>query len=361
MTHADKPQSRLIDLLLRQLFRLDGSDLHLTSHQSPRIRVHGKVRRTVDDPLSPEDVFELIHQTMDERRQSIYRENQDVDYGYEIPDLARFRVSAFVTRSGPSVVFHRIADEIKSVSELGVPEVTLKFTEFDAGLVLVTGPTGSGTSTTVAALLDHINCTKRQHVVTIEDPIEFVHSNKKSVFTQREVGVDSESFASALRAATRGDPDVIMVGELRDKETIGLAVTAAEMGFLVFATLHTNSAAKTVDRIVDGCPEEQQNEIRTKLASTLKGVCAQLLLPRQDRRGRIPVNEILLSTPGLANMIREGNSPKIVSLIESGRGQGMQLMDNSIVQRYEQGAISAKTATLYLTQKQRLHGFQKIA
>ncbi len=361
MTPADTIQTRLIDGYLRQLYQIDGSDLHLTANQPPKMRVHGKLEPTKDAPVGAEEVMRLILETMDERREAIYRQQQDVDYGYDIADLARFRVSAFMTRSGPAVVFRRIADEIKSLSELGVPEVALKFTEFDAGLVLVTGPTGSGKSTTVAALLDHVNRTSRRHVVTIEEPIEFVHSNKKSVFTQREVGVDSESFASALRAATRGDPDVIMVGELRDEQTIGLAVTAAEMGFLVFATLHTNSAAKAVDRLVDGCPEEQQNEIRAKLASTLKGVCAQLLLPHRDGRGRVPVNEFLFSAPGLANMIREGSSTKIVSMIESGRGQGMQLMDDSIVKRYEEGAITAETATLYLTQKQRLHGYQRVA
>jgi len=222
----------------------------------------------------------------------------------------------------------------------------------------VTGPTGSGKSTTLAAILDHINVNMKRHIVTIEEPIEFVHKNKKSFFTQREVGVDTESFAAALRGASREDPDVVLVGELRDTETIGLAITAAEMGNLVFATLHTNTAAKTVDRIIDVFPEDQQNQIRIMLSVTLKGVCAQLLLPKKDGKGRVPVNEILRGSFGLGNIIREGNIGKIVSVIESGRGEGMQLMDDSILQHYQDGSISGETAYLFAQQKQR---FQKIA
>ncbi len=350
-----------IDMYLKKLFQVNGSDLHLTSMQRPKVRIHGRLQPLDRGVLHPDTVLTLINDTMDERRQVTYRASHDVDYGYEVADVARFRVSAFVTRTGPAAVFRRIDDEIKTVPELGIPDVTLEFTKFDAGLVLVAGPTGCGKSTTVAALLDHVNRTQRQHIITIEDPIEYVHANQKSVFTQREIGADASSFASALRAATREDPDIILVGELRDTESIGMAVTAAEMGFLVFATLHANSAAKAVDRIVDGCPEEQQNEIRTKLATTLRGVCAQLLLPRRDRRGRVPVNEILMPTPGLENIIRDGNAAKIVSLIEAGRGRGMQLMDDAILQQYEQGVISAETATLYLTNKQRLPTAQKVA
>ncbi|HVR76593.1 MAG TPA: PilT/PilU family type 4a pilus ATPase, partial [Planctomycetota bacterium] len=268
--------------------------------------------------------------------------------------VARFRVACFRTRKGPAAVFRLIPEEITPLSKLGVPEVVLRYTHLRSGLILVTGPTGSGKSTTLAAILDYINVNQKKHIVTIEEPIEFVHKNKKSFFTQREVGVDTDTFAAALRASSRLDPDVILVGELRDPETIGLAITAAETGYLVFATLHTNSAAKTVDRIIDVFEEEQQNQIRLMLSVTLKGVCAQQLLPMKDGKGRVPVNEILMGSTGLANNIREGSVAKIVSIIETGRGDGMQLMDDSILERYKQGMISAETAFLFGHHKQRL-------
>jgi twitching motility protein PilT len=342
-----------IDAYLRKLDELDGSDLHLSSKVPPKVRIHGRLQSLDEPPLDPVRLGDMIQEILDERRAKIYRERNDVDLAYEIPGMARFRVAAFRTRSGPAIVFRYIPEEVQPLSKLGVPEVILKYTELNSGLVLVTGPTGSGKSTTLAALLDYINVNKRKHIVTIEEPIEFVHSNKKSFFTQREVGVDTESFAAALRAATREDPDVILVGELRDSETISMAITAAEMGFLVFATLHTNSAAKTVDRIIDVFPEEQQNQIRVMLSVTLKGVCAQLLLPMANGKGRVPVNEVLMGSFGLGNIIREGSVGKVVSLIESGRGEGMQLMDDSILQRYKDGLISADTAYLVAQQKQR--------
>ena len=228
----------------------------------------------------------------------------------------------------------------------------LEYTELNSGLILVTGPTGSGKSNTLASLFDYINTNQKKHIVTIEEPIEFVHKNKESFFTQREIGVDAPSFSQALRAATRQDPDIILVGELRDPETIALAITAAEMGFLVFATLHTNSAAKTVDRIIDVFPEDQQNQVRTMLSLTLKGVCAQLLLPGKDGKSPITVNEILMGSFGLGNIIREGSVAKIVSLIESGGARGMKKMDDAILDRYKASEISAETAHLYATQKQ---------
>lgn len=308
--------------------------------------------------MDADHLAEIIDQMLNERRKKIYAEKNDLDMAYELPGVARFRVNAFRTRNGPAVVFRIIPEEIKPLSALGVPDQILRYADLRSGLVLVTGPTGSGKSTTLAALIDYINTNRKKHIVTIEEPIEFVHQNKKSYLTQREVGVDCESFASALKAASREDPDVVLVGELRDLETIGLAITAAEMGNLVFATLHTNSAAKTIDRIIDVFPEDQQNQIRTMLSVTLKGVCAQLLLPRQDK-GRVPVNEILFGSFSLGNIIREGNIPKIVSLIESGRGDGMQLMDDSILQRYKEKAIDAETAHLFALQKQRFEGFLK--
>ena len=283
-----------------------------------KVRVHGKLNAISEEPLEKEALAGLIDEILTERSRKIYAERNDVDFAYEIEGMARFRVSAFVTRTGPGIVFRYIPQEILPLEKLRVPDIILRYTKLNSGLVLVTGPTGSGKSTTLDSLFDYINTNQKKHIITIEEPIEFVHQNKKSFFTQREIGVDSPTFGQALRAATRQDPDVILVGELRDPETIALAITAAEMGFLVFATLHTNSAAKTVDRIIDVFPEDQQNQVRTMLSVTLKGVCAQLLLPARGGKGRVPVNEILMGSFGLGNIIREGNVSKIISLIESG-------------------------------------------
>jgi twitching motility protein PilT len=342
-----------IDVYLKKVRELSGSDLHISSGEVPKIRIHGKLTPLKEGRVAPERMTELISELLDERRAGIYRTKNDLDMAYEIPGTARFRVNVFRTRKGPAAVFRMIPEEITPLEKLGVPMIVLKYAHLKSGLVLVTGPTGSGKSTTLAAILDYINVNMKKHIVTIEEPIEFVHKNKKSFFTQREVGVDTETFAAALRACSREDPDVVLVGELRDPETIGLAITAAEMGYLVFATLHTNSAGKTVDRIIDVFPEEQQNQIRLMLSVTLKGVCAQQLLPKKDGKGRVPVNEILMGSTGLGNNIREGSIAKIVSLIETGRGEGMQLMDDSILQRYNDGLISGETAYLFAHQKQR--------
>ena len=350
-----------IDIYLKKLAELDGSDLHLTSNVPPKVRVHGELRALGDKPFPPQDLHAVLLEILDEKRRATYAEKNDLDLAYELPGVARFRVNMSVTRNGPAGVFRLIPEDITPLEKLGVPMQVLDFTELRSGLILVTGPTGSGKSTTLAALLDHVNRKKKKHIVTIEEPIEFVHRNRNSFFTQREVGDDTESFAAALRAATREDPDIVLVGELRDPETISLAITAAEMGCLVFATLHTNSAAKTVDRIIDVFPEAQQNQIRTMLAETLKGVCAQLLLPTKDGKGRTPVNEILTGSFALSSIIREGSVAKIVSLIEGGRGQGMQLMDDAIKQRLDEGKISGEIAHLYASQKQRFERFVKSA
>ncbi|MEC8933922.1 MAG: type IV pilus twitching motility protein PilT [Planctomycetota bacterium] len=341
-----------VDAYLKKLHDLGGSDLHLNTGVPAKVRVHGDLRAIGKEPVEKEEMSELIDEILTDRCREIYSERNDVDFAYEITGLARFRVSAFLTRTGPGVVFRYIPQEILSLDELRVPDVILEYTELNSGLILVTGPTGSGKSTTLASLFDYINTNQKKHIVTIEEPIEFVHKNKESFFTQREIGVDAPSFSQALRAATRQDPDIILVGELRDPETIALAITAAEMGFLVFATLHTNSAAKTVDRIIDVFPEDQQNQVRTMLSVTLKGVCAQLLLPGKDGKSRIPVNEILMGSFGLGNIIREGSVAKIVSLIESGGARGMKKMDDAILDRYKASEISAETAHLYATQKQ---------
>ena len=341
-----------LDTYLEKLHELGGSDLHMSTGVPAKVRVHGKLSAISKEPLEKEALAGLIDEILTERSRKIYAERNDVDFAYEIEGMARFRVSAFVTRTGPGIVFRYIPQEILPLEKLRVPDVILRYTKLNSGLVLVTGPTGSGKSTTLASLFDYINTNQKKHIITIEEPIEFVHQNKKRFFTQREIGVDSPPFGQALRAATRQDPDVILVGELRDPETIALAITAAEMGFLVFATLHTNSAAKTVDRIIDVFPEDQQNQVRTMLSVTLKGVCAQLLLPARGGKGRVPVNEILMGSFGLGNIIREGNVSKIISLIESGGGEGMQKMDDAILKRYKDSEISGETAYLFATQKQ---------
>ncbi len=347
------------DAYLRKVAELGGSDLHISSKVPPKIRLHGRLAAMTEKVITPEQLKEMCYEILDERRAQIYAERNDLDLAYEISGVARFRVNMSVTRNGPAAVFRLSPEEIAPLEDLGVPMRVLEFTDIRSGLILVTGPTGSGKSTTLAALLDHVNRTRKRHIITIEEPIEFVHHNRRSYFTQREVGEDTESFAQALRAATREDPDIILVGELRDPETISLAITAAEMGCLVFATLHTNSAAKTVDRIIDVFPEAQQNQIRTMLAETLKGVCAQLLLPTKDNKGRVPVNEILTGSFALRSIIREGSVAKIVSLIESGRGSGMQLMDDAIWKALQAGQISGEIAHLFAAQKQRFERFAK--
>ncbi len=345
-----------IDPYLKKVAELKGSDLHLASAVPPKIRLHGRLSPLSPQKFSAEQLEDIIFDFLNDRQKRIFRERNDLDLAYELEGVARFRVNVALTRNGPTVVFRVIPTQIASIEELGVPKQVLRFAELRSGLVLVTGPTGSGKSTTLAALLDHINRHQRKHIITIEEPIEFVHKNRRSFFTQREVTVDAESFATALRGATRQDPDVLLVGEMRDPETIGLAITAAEMGILVFATLHTNSAAKTVDRIIDVFPESQQSQIRTMLAETLRGVCAQLLLP-QKNKGRVPVNEVLTGSFALRSIIREGSVAKIDSLIEAGRGEGMQTMDESIMMRVEADLISGETAYLYASNKQRFARF----
>ena len=348
-----------IQKLLKMIRDLDGSDLHISSGMPPKIRVHGHLRPVSKEPLTNEQVEKLLLPLLDEIRRNTFAEKNDLDWAYAMPGIARFRCSYFQQQQGMGGVFRLIPEEIKSVEELGVPTHVENFCNLRTGLVLCTGPTGSGKSTTLAALIDYINRNQSRHIVTIEEPIEFVHQNKKSQITQREVGIDTESFAKALRSVGRQDPDVILVGELRDLETIGLAITAAEMGYLVFATLHTNSAAKTIDRIIDVFPEEQQNQVRTMLSCSLKGIIAQLLIPGKDGKGRVAVNELLFYDGSLPNIIREGAVHKIISLIEGGRGKGMQLMDDAILVRLKQGLISGEDAYRWAAEKKKFQHLQK--
>ncbi|HEX4953699.1 MAG TPA: type IV pilus twitching motility protein PilT [Thermoanaerobaculia bacterium] len=334
---------------LHQLFEMlkaeGGSDLHLASGQRPRLRLRGHLGEIKSwEKLSPGALGELLRELVDDADWQEYLETGDLDFAYGLEGVARFRANYLRQEQGPAAVFRMIPEKIATVEQLGLPSAIEALAHLRSGLVLVTGPTGSGKSTTLAAVIDRINSTYEKHVLTIEDPIEFVHPTKKAVFSQREVGRHVPSFAAALKAAVRQDADVILVGEMRDLETISLAIKAAEMGTLVFGTLHTNSAAKTIDRLVDAFPPEEQPQIRTTLAESIVGIVSQLLLPTADGKGRVAAFEILLKASGVANLIREGNTPMLVSVIQGGKGQGMRLMDDSLVELVQGGRVTAAEA-----------------
>jgi twitching motility protein PilT len=334
-----------------------GSDLHLATDLEPRFRVHGELQPVAGwGPLPQDELLELLRAIASEEQWDEYRATGDLDFAYSLEGVARFRANYLAQENGASAVFRIIPEKIVPLSELKLPRAIEGLAHLRQGLVLVTGPTGSGKSTTLAAIIDVINRTYPKHVVTIEDPVEFVHTNRTCIFSQREVGTDTASFGAALRAAIRQDADVVLVGEMRDLETIALAITAAEMGALVFGTLHTNGAANTIDRLVDAFPAEEQAQVRTTLSESLAAVVSQLLLRTADGRGRCAVNEILLKTAGLPNIIREGNTPMLTTLIQSGRSSGMQLMDDALMALVEAGTITARDAYMKATIKQRFEG-----
>ena len=349
----------VIDKFFKALKDQGGSDLHLQAGQPPKFRVHGRLEPLNMPPLSNREAGKILDEILNEQQRRHFAKNWDLDFSYELDGIARFRCNYLMHQGGVGAVFRIIPTKIKTVDELGVPQSIRRFCTIRTGLVLVTGPTGSGKSTTLASMIDDINATASKHIITIEDPIEFVHPNKSCVVTQREVGTDTNSFSTALRAAAREDPDVVLVGEMRDLETISLAITSAETGNLVFGTLHTNSAAKTIDRVIDVFPEEQQAQIRTMLSVSLQGVVAQLLLRRADGAGRVPVNEVLIASPALGAIIREGAIHKVVSYIESGRGEGMQLMDDSILARLKEGLVSPNEAYMKSSDKSRFEHLVK--
>ncbi len=319
-----------IDQLFKILQQQGGSDLHLSPENPPMIRVGGQLRPAVTQILSGDQYKVLIYEIMSEVQRETFESCHDLDFAYEVGALnARFRANIFMGRLGISAVFRIIPAEILTVEQLGLPQTVLEMTEYKKGLVLVTGPTGSGKSTTLAAMVDHINRTRNEHILTVEDPVEFVHKSQKSLVNQREVGRHTKSFASALKAALREDPDIILVGEMRDLETIELAITAAETGHLVFGTLHTSSAAKTVDRVINVFPTSQQEQIRTMLAESLRGVVAQQLLRTVDGK-RCAALEILKVNAASSNLIREGKTFQLPSVIQTGRKDGMQLMDQAL-------------------------------
>jgi twitching motility protein PilT len=343
-----------IDELLRQLKDQSGSDLHLAAGIVPRMRTHGELHPVEGwDVLSDDAIREILYEVSDDEDWSDYEACGDLDFAYGLEGVARFRANYFVQENGAAAVFRIIPEEILSVEDLKLPKAVESLCDLKEGLVLITGPTGSGKSTTLAAVIDHINRNHAKHIVTIEDPVEFVHQNRQSVISHREVGSHTHGFTPALRAAIRQDADVVLVGEMRDQETIALAITAAEMGMLVFGTLHTNSATKTVDRLVDAFPASEQNQIRVSLSESLTVVVSQLLLPTADGKGRCAVHEILLKTPGLANVIREGNTPMLNSIIQSGKGAGMQSMDDALFSLVKDGVIRAVDAHMKAASKAR--------
>lgn len=340
-----------IDKLFQILQQHSGSDLHLSPGNAPMIRASGQLRRAIDQVLTHEQYQALLYEIMNEAQRLEFEEHHDLDFAYEVPALkARFRANIFMGRLGISAVFRIIPAEILTAEQLGLPQSVLDFTEYKKGLVLVTGPTGSGKSTTLAAMIDHINRSRNEHILTVEDPIEFVHQAHKSLINQREVGVHTNSFASALKAALREDPDIILVGEMRDLETIELAITAAETGHLVFGTLHTSSAAKTVDRLINVFPTTQQEQIRTMLAESIRGVVAQQLLRTTDGK-RCAALEILKINPAAANLIREGKTFQLPSIMQTGRRDGMQLMDQALQDLVKTEKISVDEACRFAVNK----------
>ncbi|MCV6700679.1 type IV pilus twitching motility protein PilT [Neisseria meningitidis] len=320
------------------------SDLHLSSGISPMIRVHGDMRRINLPEMSAEEVGNMVTSVMNDHQRKIYQQNLEVDFSFELPNVARFRVNAFNIGRGPAAVFRTIPSTVLSLEELKAPSIFQKIAESPRGMVLVTGPTGSGKSTTLAAMINYINETQPAHILTIEDPIEFVHQSKKSLINQRELHQHTLSFANALRSALREDPDVILVGEMRDPETIGLALTAAETGHLVFGTLHTTGAAKTVDRIVDVFPAGEKEMVSSMLSESLTAVISQNLLKTHDGNGRVASHEILIANPAVRNLIRENKITQINSVLQTGQASGMQTMDQSLQSLVRQGLIAPEVA-----------------
>ncbi|MBR3903146.1 MAG: type IV pilus twitching motility protein PilT [Akkermansia sp.] len=346
-----------IDVFFQALVDQGGSDLHLSEGEPPKIRVHGDVTAIREEPLTHEEMVELMEPICPPKLWKEYCEIGDADFAYEMDEKSRFRCNFMKQQRGYCCVFRLIPTKILTLEQLNVPEQIKRFGEMRSGLVLVTGPTGSGKSTTLAALIDYINTNFARHIITVEEPIEFVHPSKKSIITQREVPNNCPTFADGLRASLREDADIVLVGEMRDLETISLALTAAETGLLVFGTLHTNNARKTVDRIIDVFPAEQQSQARTMLAGSLRGVVAQLLMKRCDKPGRVAVNEILFATPAVSAIIREGATQKLADVITGGKGLGMQFMDDAIWQKLQQGLVSPEEAYMKAIDKARFKNF----
>lgn len=346
-----------IDQFFEVLITAGASDLHLAEGQPPKIRQHGDIVAIRNEPITHEEAAYMMSEIAGAERWAAFEAKGDLDFAYEMNEASRFRCNYLKQINGYGAVFRLIPTKILTLEQLGIPEVVKEFGQLRGGLVLVTGPTGSGKSTTLAALMDYINSNFGRHIITVEEPIEFVHNNKKSIITQREVPDHASSFPTGLKAALREDADIVLVGEMRDLETIALALTAAETGLLVFGTLHTNNARKTVDRLIDVFPSDQQSQVRTMLAASLRGVVAQLLLKRCDKPGRIAVNEILVGNSAVSAIIREGATQKLQDVIVGGKGQGMQFMDDAIWHVMQQGIVSPLEAYMKAIDKNRFKVF----
>jgi twitching motility protein PilT len=328
------------------------SDLHLSAGLPPIIRVNGDIRRINLPEMSHKTVHDMIYDIMNEGQRKVYEESLEVDFSFEVPSLARFRVNAFNQNRGAGAVFRTIPSKVLSLEELGAPKIFKEIANQPRGIVLVTGPTGSGKSTTMAAMIDYINDTEFGHILTVEDPIEFVHQSKKCLVNQREVGPHTQSFSNALRSALREDPDIILVGEMRDLETIRLALTAAETGHLVFGTLHTSSAAKTIDRIVDVFPAAEKEMVRSMLSESIRAVISQTLLKTIDGKSRVAAHEIMIGTPAIRNLIRENKIAQMYSSIQTGQNIGMQTLDQCLQSLVQRRLISQNEARSRATNKE---------
>lgn len=350
-----------IDAFFKLMNEQGASDLHLTSGQPPALRIRGDIERIKYKVLDNDDLRGMLYEIAPEQKIKLFEESGDVDFGYEIPGLARYRANFFMQKNGVGAVFREIPSTIMTAEQLGLPEVVSKLATLPRGLVLVTGPTGSGKSTTLAAVVDVANRARKDHIITVEDPIEFVHQSQGCIVNHREVGIHTASFSAALRGALREDPDIILVGEMRDLETISLAVEAASTGHLVFSTLHTSSAYKTVDRVIEVFPSSEQPLIRSTLSDGLRAVIAQVLFKRIDRKGRVVALEILIANPAVRNLIREGKTHQIPSMIQTGKKYGMILLDDSIMELYTKGMVSAEEAYAKANDKGRFRPLLKTA
>ena len=348
-----------IDAFFKLMNEQGASDLHLVTGQQPVIRINGELTRIKYKTLESDPLKEMLYEIAPEDKVKLFEETGDVDFAYEIPGLARYRANFFDQKYGIAAVFREIPSEILTCEQLGLPPVVGRLASLPRGLVLVTGPTGSGKSTTLAAIIDEANRTRKDHILTIEDPIEFVHKSKEAVVNHREVGLHTRSFAAALRGALREDPDIILVGEMRDLETISLAIEAASTGHLVFGTLHTSSAAKTVDRVIEVFPANQQEQIRNTLSDGLRAVIAQNLFKRADRKGRLAALEIMIAIPAIRNLIREAKTFQIPSAMQTGKKYGMQTLDDSILEHLTKKRISPDDAYAKCNNKEMFRPYLK--
>jgi twitching motility protein PilT len=348
-----------IDQYLTQVLERNGSDLHFLAGDPARVRQYGELKTITDQPLAAETVKTTLYEIMPKVALERFEAKDGTDFAYAIPGVARFRVNVMRQLNGMGAVFRAIPSKAKTAEELKLPPAVMELCKINSGLILVTGKTGSGKSTTLAAMIDDINTREKGHILTIEDPIEFVHARKNCLISQREIGVHATSFASALNSALREDPDVILVGELRDLETMSIAVTAAEMGILVMATLHTNGAAATVDRLVNAFPADKQPHVRTMLSTSLRGVVSQQLIPKPDKQGRVAALEILINTPAVANLIRQGKMDQLENAMQSGAATGMKLMDMAIQALLDSKQIDGKEAFKKSINKARFEQFRE--